>query len=121
VGPGGVRALVDWLEVRGSAPGPILVRVYGDKPTSKGLSPRTVAAILKRIVARAGLTQKVSPHDFRRTFVGDLIDEGADLSAIQKLAGHAQVTTTQRYDRRGKRVLAAAAERLRVPYEGRAG
>lgn len=119
VAPGGARALSDWLDVRGTAPGPLLVRVYADKLTAHGLAPRTAAAILQRIVKRAKLSQKVSPHDFRRTFVGDLLDSGVDISSAQKLAGHAQVTTTQRYDRRGKRALAAAAEKLVVPYEGK--
>ncbi|MDP9485920.1 MAG: hypothetical protein M3Q49_09090 [Actinomycetota bacterium] len=55
--------------------------------------------------------KKLSPHDFRKTFV-------RDLSAAQLLAGHADPSTTARYDRRGERAKRKATSHLYVPYFG---
>jgi site-specific recombinase XerD len=113
-------ALRDWLVVRGDRPGTLFCPVNkSGKVTVKGrLSPQSIYnAVLKR-AAQAGV-KHLSTHDFRRTFVGDLLDAGADISTVQKLAGHASVTTTQRYDRRDEKSKRAAVKLLHVQYKGR--
>ena len=114
--PGGARrALLSWLAVRDSLPGSLLRAVRGRAVLPGGMGAQSVFTSLARLARRAGVTS-LSPHDLRRTYVSDLLDAGADLSTVQRLAGHAMVTTTARYDRRGDAAAERTADLLRVPY-----
>jgi len=116
---GGLAALHDWLAIRGDVDGPLFWPVH--RSGRLGLPRRLTAQALRELTRRRGQLAQVSPfspHDLRRTFIGDLLDAGADLSVVQQLAGHAQVQTTARYDRRGEVAKKKAAHLVHVPYGG---
>jgi integrase len=83
-----------------------------------GLRTLTGSAIFDRLRRRAGEAgvARFSPHDLRRTFIGDHLDAGTDVVTIQRLAGHRDVSTTARYDRRPEAAKQRAAEAISVPY-----
>jgi site-specific recombinase XerD len=116
---GALEALEDWLELRGTAAGPLFVRILkGGKLTHARLTPQAVYHI-QHIRATAAGVAAFSPHDLRRTFAGDLLDAGVDLATVQKLMGHSDANTTARYDRRGERAKRHAVRMLHVPYQRR--
>ena len=113
----GAQAALDaWIKARGSEDGALFCPVRAERVTLARITDQAVLYILRRISARAGVA-RFSPHDLRRTFIGDLLDAGADLVTVQALAGHSSVQTTARYDRRGERVKREAAAMLHVPYQ----
>ncbi|MFT4111790.1 tyrosine-type recombinase/integrase [Silvibacterium sp.] len=61
------------------------------------LTTRSVARIVKRIAMAYGLPSDVHPHTLRHAFGAHMLEEGADLRAIQELLGHERLSTTQRY------------------------
>jgi integrase len=79
-----------------------------------GMTGQAIAQLLTRRLAAAGATT-ATPHDFRRTFIGELLDAGVDLATTQELVGHASPATTARYDRRPQRRRQEAVDRLNLP------
>ena len=114
---GSARALAAWLAVRRLDTGPLLCPVTkGGRLVLRRLTDQAVLWVLRKRAAEATVT-RFSPHDLRRTFISLLLDAGADLATVQRLAGHANVQTTARYDRRGEAAKRQAVALLHVPYE----
>jgi integrase/recombinase XerC len=61
------------------------------------LTTRSVGRIVKRIAMAKGLPPDVHPHTLRHAFGTHMLEEGADLRAIQEMLGHERLSTTQRY------------------------
>lgn len=135
---GAIRAVEKWLGLRSMMPGPLFYSVnkggnivrfrkerISKEDRKKGVEPKQIVArlsdqtiyhLIDKRALQAGLLQKATPHDMRRTFVSDLLDVGVDLATVSKMAGHEDTNTTKRYDRRSSRVMQEAVEKLDVPY-----
>jgi len=116
---GTLAAMLDWLGVRGPQPGPLFIPINkGGKMIYKSLTNQAIYNMLAKRGAEAGVSN-FSPHDCRRTFISDMLEAGADIATVAKMAGHSSVTTTARYDRRPELAKQKAAGLLHIPYTRR--
>jgi site-specific recombinase XerD len=100
------KAMADWLERRGMAPGPLFLSQKGGS-----LSPRAVEYLVSKYAYNARL-ENVSPHTLRHTFCKSLIDAGVSIDRVKELAGHSDLNTTARYTRPTVRDLEKSVERI---------
>jgi integrase len=107
-----------WASARGGDDGPLFVPISaGGTVRLTRLRGEAVRYILQRRQRQAGLTG-ITPHDFRKAYVSELLRAGIDVFTVQRLAGHADAVTTARYDRRGEGETRRAAAHLRIPGAG---
>jgi integrase len=84
----------DWLKVLGSGRGPIsAASTSGTTSAPKALPGRSLGRIIDARRRAAGV-DPLTTHDFRRTMVSDLLENGTDLVTAQHAAGHASPPTT---------------------------
>jgi integrase/recombinase XerC len=75
-----------------SPDGPLFVGQKGGP-----LSPRIIQLVMERLRGALNLPETATPHALRHSFATHLLARGGDLRAIQKLLGHASLSTTQIY------------------------
>jgi len=71
-----------------------------------------VFMILKELCSMAGIKKTVSPHTLRHSFATHLLENGADLRAIQQMLGHESITTTEIYMHLDKSHLKSVVEKF---------
>lgn len=63
----------------------------------RALSRAMIFTMVRDLASKAGIRKKISPHTFRHSFATHLLENGADLRAIQQMLGHESITTTEVY------------------------
>ncbi len=71
----------------------------------RALTRAMIFTIVKQLAEKAGIRKKISPHTFRHSFATHLLENGADLRAIQQMLGHESITTTEIYTHIDRRHL----------------
>jgi integrase/recombinase XerD len=112
IGPYSIKRLEGYLENRVSEyqPQPQYEDVLFLNRRGKSLTRAMIFTLTKQIVEKTRIKKEISPHTFRHCFATHLLENGADLRAIQLMLGHESITTTEIY-------LHSSVEKLRDTIE----
>lgn len=114
--PAGQPIFQRWLAVRGNTLGALLMPISkSQRLQGRSMSEGAVLYLLQKRASQAGI-EPFTPHDCRRTFISNLLAAGVDIVTVSQLAGHASVTTTAKYDRRGEEAKRQAVQLLDLPF-----
>ena len=118
---GSWAALADWMLIRGEYDGPLFCPVNKSGRTLRGrrISSQSIYKIVIKRIREAGLVNRTTPHDLRRSFVTVMLDKGRDLKVVSDLVGHSSVETTAAYDRRDDKKRRNAQSVMHWPYRAR--
>jgi len=95
-----IAALKEWKQYRNGDNGALFCKIIKNGTIIENkLSPSGLDYLLTSLQALSGV-EKFTPHDLRRTFITQLLEKGVDLNTVRQLAGHSDVSTTTRYDKR---------------------
>lgn len=95
-----VQALNEWKHYRNGSSDVLFSKIIkSGKVTDSRLSSSGLDYMLTSLQALSGV-EKFTPHDLRRTFITQLLEKGVDINTVRQLAGHSDVSTTTRYDKR---------------------
>jgi len=102
--------LEDWIEVRGDRPGALFVAIIGAGITPNTsmdhLSGQSIYDAVRRVI-------EATPHDLRRTLIGDMLSGGVDPALIRNVTGHEDIRTLLSYDRRNAEMTEDALRMIR--------
>lgn len=90
-------ALKEYLTVRIEPSGPEYDDIVFLNRFGKSLSRVSIFNMVKKQALMAGVRKEISPHTFRHSFATHLIENGADLRAVQEMLGHESILTTEIY------------------------
>lgn len=110
-----------WVKHRGAEPGPLfcgLIKGGNFRRDREGklspLSASGIGKIIETLAIKAGIFDKTTPHDFRKTFATTLLDDEVDIASVQEALGHSSIDTTRLYDLSRQRRMMAIGKKVDI-------